>query len=444
MEEFFSGLLGIWVFVRDSLAVPTTKGAVFSSFISFGIGLSFSRKIMDYACRKFSNYFIYSLQIPSKDESYSCLQELLFDKSKPESSCNHHIVDTVYKQNNPHDFEIILSPIFGNHFMEYKGKWILYSREQDSVNDIAIGGKAESITLTTLSTRRDSLKQMITDALEYSKLKEKGKLLIYVCSDGSWRKVGRASRPRPLDSIILPKSLKEDIIRDIINFLNNKEWYGSLGIPYRRGYLLYGPPGCGKSSFIKAMAGYFGLSVCLLHLNNKDLTDESFTELLSEAPPDSVLVIEDIDVAFSVRSDTSEINTSGFTLSGLLNALDGIASQEGRLLFMTTNKKEKLDSAFIRPGRVDQHYQFGFALKYQLEELFRNFFPDCSSNQPEEFSCVITENRFSMAEVQKYLITYRGRPAEAISNVRLFEKSDEAINLSIEKCLSIPENSMHT
>ena len=114
----------------------------------------------------------------------------------------------MYKQNNPHEFELVLSPNFGSHFVEYQGKWVLYTREQDAAVDIALGkisfrlikrlivsdnnlwlnffkifhfvcltllgGKAESITLTTIATRKNDLKQMILQALEYSKMKEKG------------------------------------------------------------------------------------------------------------------------------------------------------------------------------------------------------------------------------------------------------------------------------
>jgi hypothetical protein len=62
-----------------------------------------------------TNSFTYSLQIPSKDESYACLQEMLFDEAHQTNAaaCNRHLVDTVYQPNNPHDPEVILSPNYG-------------------------------------------------------------------------------------------------------------------------------------------------------------------------------------------------------------------------------------------------------------------------------------------------------------------------------------------
>lgn len=62
----------------------------------------------------------------------------------------------------------------------------------------------------------------------------------------------------------------------LISF-NNILW---KGIPYRRGYLLYGPPGCGKSSFITALAGEIEFSICLLNLSERGLTDDRLNHLL--------------------------------------------------------------------------------------------------------------------------------------------------------------------
>lgn len=62
------------------------------------------------------------------------------------------------------------------------------------------------------------------------------------------------------------------------------------------------------------------------------------------------------------------------SLSGLLNALDGVGAQEGRILFATTNKYTSLDPALSRPGRMDIHVEFKLASKYQAAELYRCFY----------------------------------------------------------------------
>lgn len=134
-------------------------------------------------------------------------------------------------------------------------------------------------------------------------------------------------------------------------------WYKNKGVPYRRGYLLYGPPGTGKTSFTQAIAGELKLNICYLNLSGGNLCDDGLNRALNDAPADSIILLEDIDGIFIQREEVqgNKRRRRRVTFSGLLNALDGVRSQEGRILFMTTNHKEKLDPALLRPGRCDFH-----------------------------------------------------------------------------------------
>jgi chaperone BCS1 len=69
-----------------------------------------------------------------------------------------------------------------------------------------------------------------------------------------------------MESVFIKGALKNDLANDIDNFLKGKDFYVSHGIPFKRGFLLYGPPGCGKTSLVGALAGKFNLSVCLLQI----------------------------------------------------------------------------------------------------------------------------------------------------------------------------------
>lgn len=80
----------------------------------------------------------------------------------------------------------------------------------------------------------------------------------------------------------------------------------SSGIPYRRGYLLHGPPGSGKTSFIQALAASLGYDICLLNLSERGLADDKLFHLLSNAPERSIILMEDVDAAFNKRVQTSE------------------------------------------------------------------------------------------------------------------------------------------
>ena len=154
--------------------------------------------------------------------------------------------------------------------------------------------------------------------------------------------------------------------------------YNERGIPYRRGYLLHGPPGTGKTSFIGALAGHIGYSICTLSLSERTLDDDRLAFLLSNAPPNCFIVLEDIDAALPPpnKSNSSEKiehpayqGMTRVTHSGLLNALDGITSSEERILFMTTNHPERLVPALIRPGRVDVKRHFGNCTREMLEQV---------------------------------------------------------------------------
>ena len=131
---------------------------------------------------------------------------------------------------------------------------------------------------------------------------------------------------RPLGSLILADSILEETIEDLRNFYGASAWYADRGIPYRRGYLLHGPPGTGKTTLVLALAGELALPVATLNLSDRLMSDESLRALVDGLPAAALLLIEDIDCAFKDCRNTTI--TSGVTLSGLLNALDGVSSRE--------------------------------------------------------------------------------------------------------------------
>lgn len=162
--------------------------------------------------------------------------------------------------------------------------------------------------------------------------------------------------------LALDSELKKMIIKDLDIFRNGKEYYRRVGRVWKRGYLLFGPPGTGKSNLIASMANH--LKFDIYHL---DLTDIQFSSdlqfLLLTMPSRSMLVIEDNDCSVELQNrESSKILATNqgdnrVTLSGLLNFIDGLWSWcgEGRIILFSTNHKEKLDPALLRPGRMDVH-----------------------------------------------------------------------------------------
>jgi chaperone BCS1 len=91
-------------------------------------------------------------------------------------------------------------------------------------------------------------------------------------------------RPRKLDSVVLDSDIADRIIADINHFMVSGDWYQSKGIPYRRGYLLHGPPGTGKTSFVQAVAAAANLNICYLNLSGGNMDDDGLNTLLNNSP----------------------------------------------------------------------------------------------------------------------------------------------------------------
>jgi chaperone BCS1 len=86
---------------------------------------------------------------------------------------------------------------------------------------------------------------VIHDALEASVRERSTDFNVYVQSSswmGGWERA-LSKKPREVDSVVLDENLAQELLHDARNFMTGAEWYAQRGIPYRRGYLLYGPPG---------------------------------------------------------------------------------------------------------------------------------------------------------------------------------------------------------
>lgn len=256
-----------------------------------------------------------------------------------------------------------------------------------------------------------------------------GRTIVYTALGSEWRPFGHPQKPRPLTSVVLDDGISERILKDVQKFISKPYWYIERGIPYRRGYLLHGPPGCGKTSFIKALAGELQYGVCLLNLSERGLTDDRLNYLMTAAPQNTIILLEDVDAAFGGRHESKQVASaydglSRVTLSGLLNALDGAASSEARILFMTTNYIERLDAALIRPGRVDSKEYIGHCSQSQIERMYNRFFLENSNNEKyaKEFAETVfkTGKPASAAQIQGYFMLFEdSSPSELIKNYNL-------------------------
>lgn len=293
----------------------------------------------------------------------------------------HHLsieTEKIERPNGSVQTQFALIPGPGKHLLRYKKAFLVVDRVRETKSmDFQMGKPWETVTLTTLYSQRHIFEDLFTEAHRLAQQSTEGKTIVYTSRSTNWEKFGEPRRKRPIESVILHKGIKERIVADVQDFLDSSKWYYDRGIPYRRGYLLHGPPGSGKSSFIQALAGQLDYNIAILNLSERGLTDDRLNHLLTIIPKRTLVLLEDADAAFDNRrtqTDADGYRGANVTFSGLLNALDGVASAEERVLFLTTNHIERLDSALIRPGRVDMTVRIGEATRWQASRLWDRFY----------------------------------------------------------------------
>lgn len=269
----------------------------------------------------------------------------------------------------------------------------------------------------------------------------KWKQMIYTNSGTEWKSTP-SNNSRKLDTIILKNGLRNEIKKDLELFATSEDWYKDRDIPYTRGYLFYGYPGTGKTSMIKGIATYTKRHIHYLLLSNIT-SDAELLELLKKISyNETILVIEDIDATLEIvksrdeetkkaieekekeddkkktkedrEDDEKRKRQNKLTLSGLLNAIDGVFSTHGRILIMTTNHPEILDEALIRPGRIDCKYLFDNCNSDQIRDLFNAFF----NKDPNDVDLkLIKAKMYSPAHITSVFLRYRDNPDESLKHL---------------------------
>lgn len=283
----------------------------------------------------------------------------------------------------------------------------------------------------------------------------------------------------------------KDLLVHRLNFFqNNKEWYAKRGVPRTLGFLFSGPPGCGKTSTIKAIANHTGRSIFNISLKHvttkKQLKHLFYSEDVncnvgggSEIRGDNTVcykipvsrrlyVLEDIDATNSVASRESPPKgtpidsfddppyvtgggggnsqaqiPSGFggfstgigqqsqrgaqldierveddeqeiDLATILNILDGTMETPERIIIMTSNYPEKLDTALIRPGRIDLFINFKMCSRQILAQMFESYY---ERTIPEEILEKFPDYIWSPAEITQLLFRYFGDPEGFLKTV---------------------------
>lgn len=340
-------------------------------------------------------------------------------------------------------------------WFKFNGNWLRFTRNLQAPPNGHVT-RFPDVTLACISFTGnvDPIKSFL-DHLEVStKARKQPMIEIIRHSPGRENRITASIfRPsRKLDSVSMNAAKKNEMIADMTAYLASETWYADRGIPWRRGYLLYGPPGTGKTSIATAIAGHFDIPLVIIGLSLPGMNDSSLQSAFDRLPHRCVVLLEDLDSAGIGRERTTTTSkaiegqdntsfaddtfssrggntvSSGITLSGLLNACDGPASHEGRILLCTTNSPDSLDPALLRPGRIDMKILFGNATAEVTECLFLHIFENttdqgscCEVAQlARKFAALVPDDQLTPAEIQNFLLQHRDDPFKALDDAELW------------------------
>lgn len=351
--------------IQELISNPVFTGVAGGS--AFGIAI-WSIKYIPIKIFNFISWrFVLDLVIFNEDFAFEVVANWLALnkhslKAKKLRLASHEMIHV--KQDDTNE-NLFCSPGLGLHILWYKKRPFFIQRYQPNLGGTSSHKRREDIRISTIGFSPKIMHQLIEQILSDNRIHGSMYTHVYTYKDsnfggfGGWSNLFYKNK-RDLKSVIMPPKLKESIINDLNFFVNSKDWYMERGIPYRKGILLYGPPGCGKTSLAVAIAGHLNRSIYCLNLGSIE-DDSVLIAAITSVPRNSILLIEDIDVAIArprknIESEDAKgsENAKGITLSGLINSIDGAFSGEGRILIMTTNYPDNLDYALIRPGRVDR------------------------------------------------------------------------------------------
>jgi len=257
-NEFFTGGLGL---------------------AAIGVSASVARRSVTLVQAMLRRHLLMTLEVTSKDPSYPWVLNWLNSQGR---RTQHLSVNTSHVRAsdgaNNTMFEFVPGP--GRHLMWYNQRAFLVERARETqMLNMATGVPWERVTLTAFGRDPSVYAKLLREAEAASTQQQEGTTVVYTSWGTEWRPFGHPRRKRPINSVVLAEGVSDELVADIQEWRESAAWYHDRGIPYRRGYLLHGPPGCGKTSFILSLAGHLDYSICILSLHEEGLTDDRLAQV---------------------------------------------------------------------------------------------------------------------------------------------------------------------
>ena len=209
-------------------------------------------------------------------------------------------------------------------------------------------------------------------------------------------------QPADWDDVIMDDKASKLLRDDFLSFFERREWFHAKKLPFRRGYLLHGPPGNGKTSAVRAMLSHPGVTGYSIDLMARFIDDGDLRKFFKEAAANApaLILFEDIDRFFARKP---EEDGSQVSMQQLLNCLDGVDTLDGVIVVATANNPEALDTAILRrPGRFDRVVEFGNPSEKLRARYFHSL---CSNLTADDLDlCALASKGLSFAQLREAFI----------------------------------------
>ena len=309
---------------------------------------------------------------------------------------------------------------YGIHYFWVGWRLFKVTRSQEPANN-TIQVK-ETVTISTIGRKQIAIREMLNKCIPQE---DRSFTNIYTYEDNWWR-CSYIQPSRSMDTIFMPKESKTALIRSVNEFLGSKDFYKKHAIPYRMGLAFHGVPGTGKTSMVKALCHHLGRNLYVISLVKLD--DNGLVRALNSVSDNAVVLIEDIDTYDHCASRATPASApgkpagdslskvmeslSGLTLSGILNAIDGVVSINDRILIMTTNHFDHLDPALKRKGRIDFDLKFDYLDDETFRAMMAKIYPDFTI--PLEFK--IAAN-IAPVDMQSIILEFKDDPESVLKRL---------------------------
>lgn len=348
--------------------------------VVFGAVLAYLRSVPAYLKSSFLRNFTNKVSFLNTNGSFEWVERWFSANYSPkfgsymvnEDVKSDYIARVIGSSRNKTEAKYYLAPNYGWYFKFYKGRLITINKisEKGGGNDARI---RDRIDIRIFGSKK-ILEMFLEDIRqEFLKSRQEGMSIYSLNAFGEWEKQScRVYVNKP----ILPDGVYESIYNSVTRFYSSINVYREKGILYKLGFMLHGVPGTGKTSTIASIAFDVGKDVYIMDMSS-GIGNAAFISAVSSVPSTAMLVLEDLDCYAGTQKrvkedddDKDSNETKTLSLSTILNTLDGFSTPFGLVFFLTTNHKDKLDPALIRPGRIDKSVEFKSPSAKEVKELF--------------------------------------------------------------------------